>query len=125
MFIKYLYFCFLIILVACSTTEKQNEKPVVSASAPLPIEGVEDPAIAIIDGSNCKNCHLKSQKSVGPSFYEIARKYDSDSITVATLTKKIKLGGSGVWGNVPMAAHPELRDDDIRAIATYITKLDE
>jgi cytochrome c len=124
MFVKFFPICFLV-MMACSPSEKQKEKAVVYSSPVPPVEVVEDPAIAIIDGSNCKNCHLKSQKSVGPSFYEIARKYDSDSITVATLIKKIKLGGSGVWGNVPMAAHPELRDDDIKAIATYITKLDE
>jgi cytochrome c len=124
MLIKYLPFC-LLILVACNTNEKQKDKAIVSSPPSPPVEQVEDPAIAIMDGSNCKNCHLKSQKSVGPSFYEIARKYDSDSTTVAMLTKKIQLGGSGVWGNVPMAAHPELRDEDIKAIATYITKLDE
>jgi cytochrome c len=81
------------------------------------------PGLVVISNSNCKNCHNKNSKAVGPSYNQIALKYGQDSTSVPYLIKKIKQGGKGVWGDVPMAAHPELSDDDIQLALQYIMSL--
>jgi S-disulfanyl-L-cysteine oxidoreductase SoxD len=66
----------------------------------------------------CTACHGVASKIIGPSFTDIHKKYGPDS--AATLAAKIKAGGSGVWGNVPMPAQAHVPDADIRAIAEWL-----
>ena len=58
---------------------------------------------------DCKACHKEAEKSVGPSFVQVSEKYAKDPNAVTYLTQKIIKGGSGVWGEVAMAAHPNLK----------------
>ncbi len=69
--------------------------------------------------SNCMACHHVDKKLVGPSFLEIAAKYKSDSVAEARLAEKIRIGGSGVWGAVPMPPHA-LRGEDLRALTKWV-----
>lgn len=69
---------------------------------------------------DCLSCHQVKRKVVGPPFVDIAKKYKGDKAAVATLVKKVKDGGSGNWGPVPMAAHPTVPDDDILAMVKYV-----
>lgn len=78
----------------------------------------------LISKSDCKTCHNKKLKTVGPSYVDIAKKYNSDDATYTKLIQKIKNGGSGVWGNVAMTAHPDLAEVDIRQMVEYILSLD-
>ena len=57
---------------------------------------------------DCKSCHKEAEKSIGPSFVQVSEKYGKDPNAVSYLTQKIIKGGSGVWGEVAMAAHPTL-----------------
>jgi len=72
---------------------------------------------------DCKTCHKENEKSVGPSYVDIARRYKNDPNAVSYLTDKIIKGGGGVWGEVPMAAHPDLKPSDARQIVAYIRSL--
>ncbi|HEY0197511.1 MAG TPA: c-type cytochrome [Rhodanobacter sp.] len=74
--------------------------------------------------SNCFSCHAVDQKLVGPAYQEVAKRYASqgDAI-VATLVKKVKVGGAGNWGDVPMSAHPELSDADTTLMVKWILSL--
>ncbi len=72
--------------------------------------------------NNCTVCHATNAKIVGPSFVDISKKYQNDKDAVAKLTKKVKQGGSGVWGNVPMPAHPQISDSDLKTIVTHVLK---
>jgi cytochrome c len=68
--------------------------------------------------SDCFSCHQVTQKVVGPSYQDVAKKYtDKD---VAMLVKKVKNGGSGVWGNVPMTAHASAPDDMIEKSVRWV-----
>ena len=58
----------------------------------------------LIDASDCLSCHQLNRKSIGPAYSDVARKYHRDSTATARLMKKIRDGGSGVWGNVAMPA---------------------
>ena len=77
-----------------------------------------------IDGSrlaqrlNCTACHGITTKLLGPSFIDIHKKYGPNSATA--LAEKIKAGGSGVWGSVPMPAQAQVPDAELRAIADWL-----
>ena len=75
----------------------------------------------IIDGSDCKACHATNIKVNGPSYNDIANKYTSDD--TGYLMSKIIKGGNGVWGETMMAAHPQLKTDDVKKIVRYILSL--
>ncbi|MFY0594655.1 ThuA domain-containing protein [Roseivirga sp.] len=78
---------------------------------------------SLIDNSDCRACHAIDKKVNGPSYLEIAKKYNSDHKEY--LMNKIKNGGSGVWGETPMAAHPQLNEEALSAIVDYILLLEE
>lgn len=72
---------------------------------------------------DCKACHKEAEASIGPKYTDVAKKYKDDKNAISYLQKKIKEGGSGVWGEVMMAAHPNITSDETRQIATYIMSL--
>lgn len=75
--------------------------------------------------SNCFACHAVDHKLVGPAYDEVAKRYSGKGdAVVATLVKKIKMGGAGNWGEVPMSAHPELSDADTTQMVKWILSLD-
>ncbi|ASU41201.1 cytochrome C [Herbaspirillum sp. meg3] len=74
----------------------------------------------IVGKSDCMTCHAVNNKIVGPGFNEVAAKYKGDKGAVDSLAKKIKSGGSGVWGAIPMPAHPNLSDADVKLLAQWI-----
>ena len=73
--------------------------------------------------NGCFACHSVKVKVLGPSFVEIAKKYESQSEARQFLIEKVKKGGSGNWGNVPMIAHPKISDQEIGVIIDWILKL--
>ncbi len=86
------------------------------------------PALASEDiarKAGCAVCHAVDKKGVGPSYKEIAAKYKGDAKAAALLAERIRKGGSGVWGKVPMAATPpdKLDDADLNAVVAWILKL--
>ena len=71
--------------------------------------------------SDCATCHKIDEKLIGPSFKEIAAKYDNaDQATIDSLAGKIINGGAGNWGQVPMTPHPALTKDDATALVKYV-----
>ena len=76
-----------------------------------------------MDQSDCAACHAIDKKINGPSYAEIAGKYNAEHTEY--LIGKIKNGGAGVWGETPMAAHPQLADDELKEIVKYILSLEK
>lgn len=72
---------------------------------------------------DCKNCHQVDTKSIGPAFTDVAKKYEKQAGAMDYLSAKIIRGGGGVWGETPMAAHPNLKQDDAKLIVTWIMSL--
>jgi cytochrome c len=68
----------------------------------------------------CSGCHAADAKLVGPSYHDIAAKYRGDKGAEAKLAAKVKAGGSGVWGAIPMPPNPQVKDDDLKTIVTFI-----
>ncbi len=74
--------------------------------------------------SNCLTCHAVDKKTLGPSFKEIAAKYKDDKGAQATLEKKVRNGGGGAWGKMPMPATAKsVSDDDIKGIVHWVLSL--
>ena len=69
---------------------------------------------------NCTACHANDKKLVGPAYKDVAAKYASDGGAADKLAKKIKSGGQGVWGAIPMPPHPQVSDADALAMAKYV-----
>jgi len=79
--------------------------------------------LALIAKSDCLTCHKDSEKAIGPAYKEVAAKYPDSEENIAKLATTIINGSSGVWGEVPMTAHPTLSEEDARAMVKYILLL--
>jgi cytochrome c len=77
---------------------------------------------ALAKKHNCLACHTVDKKSVGPAYQEIAKKYKGQNVA-AKLQEKVKKGGQGVWGPVPMPPNPAVPDADIKTLVDWILKL--
>lgn len=75
---------------------------------------------AIAAKNACLGCHAVDKKLVGPAYQDVAAKYKGQADAVAKLMKKVKAGGSGVWGPVPMPANPALSDADLKAVVEWV-----
>ena len=79
----------------------------------------------LITNSDCSACHLKNENLVGPAYDSIAKRYNFDWAAISLLSNKISEGGTGVWGNIPMTAHPDLSKEETEDMAYYLLSLDD
>ena len=88
-------------------------------AAPAWADAVDD----AMTKAGCMACHTKDKKLVGPAFKDIAAKYKGQD-AVAKLMEKVRKGGSGVYGPVPMAPNPpdKINDADLKAAIEFILK---
>jgi cytochrome c len=96
---------------------------VVLAAGAFALNGVAQADEALATKSGCMACHKIDMKVVGPSYKEVAEKHKGEADAVEKLSKKVKEGGSGVWGPVPMPPHPQVKDEDIKTIVTWVMSL--
>ncbi len=78
---------------------------------------------SLVQSLDCKSCHKENEKSIGPAYFEVSKKYAGKADAAGYLINKIIKGGGGVWGEVAMAAHPDLKEDDARKIVNWIQSL--
>lgn len=77
----------------------------------------------LAQSSGCMTCHAIDKKIIGPGYKEVAAKYRNDKAAEANLVKKVKAGGSGVWGATPMPPNAHVKEDDIKAIVHWVLTL--
>ena len=77
---------------------------------------------ALAQKKNCMACHAVEKKVVGPAYKDVAKKYAGQDV-VAKLANKVKQGGSGVWGAIPMPANPQVSDAEAKQLATWVLSL--
>jgi cytochrome c len=72
--------------------------------------------------AGCMTCHAATKKVIGPAYRDIAIKYKGKPNAVAMLSERIRKGGKGVWGEIPMAPTPpeRLSDADLKAVLTWV-----
>jgi cytochrome c len=93
--------------------------PVAEAAAPAPGKDGK----ALIAASDCLACHKEKEKMVGPAYADVAKKYENNAKNVKMLAEKIIAGGQGNWGEIPMAAHPNVSQEDAEAMVNYILSI--
>lgn len=119
-----------LVLIACggSDTEKKDAATTETKSEAAEAAAAPDPSanpdyekgLALVAGSDCLTCHKVDEKVIGPSYREVANKYENTEANVKMLAEKIIKGGSGVWGEVAMTAHPTVTQADAEQMVKYI-----
>jgi cytochrome c len=93
----------------------------VSSLSPA-VEAAPTDATQLSAKYNCQACHAVDKKLVGPAYKDIAAKYAGDTAALAKLEQKVKSGGSGVWGAIPMPPN-NLPDADLKTLVEWILAL--
>jgi cytochrome c len=91
----------------------------ISASGAVLADAGED----LLKKSGCTACHAIDKKVIGPAYQDVAAKYKGDAGAAAKLADKVKKGGSGVWGPVPMPPNTQVSDADIKTMVAYVLAL--
>lgn len=96
----------------------------VSLAAALLVSGQAYADLGLAKKSGCMACHSLEKKVVGPAWNAVAEKYKGTADGRSIIISKIKSGGKGNWGAVPMPAYsPRVSDADIEKLADYILSL--
>ena len=116
----------LAVLAACGGGEEKKEETK-KEEAPATNDITSNPdyqkGVEIVAQSDCFTCHKIDEKNIGPAWRDVAKKYAGQDTAVTYLAHKIINGGSGVWGQVPMAAHPTFTQEQAETVARYVLLL--
>ncbi len=69
---------------------------------------------------NCTACHAVDKKLIGPAYKAVAAKYANDKNALAKLTRKVREGGVGVWGQIPMPANPQVSAEEAETLVKWV-----
>jgi cytochrome c len=92
----------------------------VSAFAALSVATPAHASLDLAKAKNCTACHAVDKKLIGPSYKDVAAKYASDKDAVAKLSKKVREGGVGAWGQIPMPANPQVSADEAATLVKWV-----
>jgi cytochrome c len=87
-----------------------------AAASSLPAQASEELAKKYM----CLTCHTVDKKLVGPAYHDVAVKYKGDKGAEAKLVEKVKKGGVGVWGQIPMPPNDKVPDADLKALVKWV-----
>jgi cytochrome c len=102
-------------LVAAAAMASAGVVQAADAKVPSPEE--------LMKKNACGACHAVDKKMVGPGYKDVAAKYRGQKDVEAKLVEKVKKGGVGVWGQIPMPPNPNVSDADARALVNWILTL--
>ena len=105
--------------VAAAAPAAAAAAPAAKAGAPLDLSSGQ----AMMQKDGCAACHAVDKTIVGPAYNQVAAKYRGDNTAATKLEQKVKAGGSGVWGPVPMPPNAAVPDADIKALVSWILTL--
>jgi cytochrome c len=109
--------------IAVFDHRKENMKVIVSFAAALALSSVALSAHANLDlakAKNCTACHAVDKKLIGPAYKDVGTKYASDKEALVKLTKKVREGSMGVWGQIPMPANPQVSQAEAETLVKWI-----
>ncbi len=115
-------------IMSCSSSKDQEvqTESAVKTEEPRSLAELEDlqeipDGLKLINNSDCNVCHRQNEKLIGPSYADIAKKYEKKDVEI--LTDRIIKGSNGVWGEVVMPGHPNLENADVKIMVSYILSL--
>lgn len=112
------------VLIGCNAADNGAKKEEDKKAEPAKTDAAaNEKALEMIGALDCTTCHKISEKSIGPAYTEVAKKYTASAAVIDDLAGKIIKGGQGVWGTVPMTPHPNLSMDSARLMVKYILTL--
>jgi cytochrome c len=82
----------------------------------------DPPGLALLRTNNCFNCHSFDSKGIGPSFYDVGKRYPFTAANIAQVAKRVREGSTGVWGKVSMPTHPELQQKEAEDVVRWVLK---
>jgi cytochrome c551/c552 len=91
-----------------------------AASAAAPSASGSRDVQTVLAAYGCTGCHAVDRKLVGPSFKEVANRFGSETGGSERVARRIREGGAGAWGSIPMPPHPAINDDELRALVTWV-----
>lgn len=94
-----------------------------AAAALVGVAVFSTPAMAQLElakQKNCLACHSVDKKIVGPAYKDVAAKYANDKDAVARLAKKVREGGVGVWGQIPMPANTQVNEAESVQLVKWV-----
>ncbi len=103
-------------------TAMSADTSAMTAEAPTASEGSAK-GEELIAKNGCLTCHKVDSKLIGPSYQEVAAKYQATDANIDMLADKIIQGGSGNWGDIPMTPHPTVSKDDAKEMVKYVLAL--
>jgi cytochrome c len=92
-------------------------------AAALMLAGTVQAQEKLAQASGCTTCHAVDKKIIGPAFKDVANKYRGDKNAPAMLFEKVKKGGKGVWGDIPMPPNAHVKDEDIKSLVAWVLSL--
>ena len=92
---------------------------------PTTLRGKQAPGLGLMKKSDCFNCHSVDQKLVGPTFTEIAMRYQGDNKSKNESAQRILDGSTGIWGQIPMMPHPQHNLAQAKQMVNWIFALAE
>ncbi len=94
-----------------------------AAAACLALTGTAQANEKLAQAGGCTACHSVDKKLIGPSYKDVAAKYRADKGAEAELIKRVKAGGKGAWGDIPMPPNAHVKDEDIKTVVQWILSL--
>ncbi|AKP51229.1 c-type cytochrome [Cyclobacterium amurskyense] len=115
------------------SSESASSESAAAAPPPAPVEisleekYKDDPIFIkgseLMGQNDCPSCHMLERKIVGPSYADVAAKYESTDENIELLAGKVIAGSVGTWGEIPMPAHPNLSEEDAKNLAKFVLLL--
>ena len=97
------------------TTSSLALAAILSGTASVALANAE-----LAKAKNCTACHAVDKEMIGPSYRDVAAKYAGDKDAVGRLTKKVREGGAGVWGQIPMPPNPQVTDAEAETLVKWV-----
>jgi cytochrome c len=113
-------------LASCGGGDKKETKTETPAEKPADTPAANpdyEKGLALVAKSDCLTCHKVDEKIQGPTYREVAQKYEKTDANIKMLAEKIIKGGKGNWGDVMMTPHSSLSQEDAEAMVKYIFTL--
>ena len=110
-------------LTACGDDTQKKTTTETKTTAELQRDENYTKGLTLVANSDCLTCHKVDEKMTGPSYKEIAAKYEATDENITMLAEKIIKGGKGNWGEVMMTPHPNISQEDAETMVKYILQL--
>lgn len=113
-------------VIACNSGDDKTNTAAPAQKANAAMDNPDyDAGLNLIAKSDCFTCHKLREKLVGPAYGDVANKYPNTAENINLLADRVIKGSQGIWGMVPMLAHPNIKKEDAEKMVKYILLLKE